>query len=110
MGSDIKIPETFRPKKNLDDNIDYLLEESAKGYNLQTVEDLDFVGEQFIKENNHSVIDTGRVHGRALAITADLEYTLKDIEEFSKKIELGTPRIIGFYISTLINRIIKDTE
>ncbi|MBU4501823.1 MAG: hypothetical protein KKA79_04470 [Nanoarchaeota archaeon] len=110
MVSEIKIPGTFRPKKSLDKNIESLLKEAEKGYKSRDVDELKKTSSQFLLENNCSMIDCKIVYDRASAMIENLEYTLKDVEELSRRTEIGVSIILGLYISALINRIITEKD
>jgi len=107
----MKIPKTFIPDKNLEQNIKSVLKmpEKRYRYNPETVEELLFLSEEFLRKKKYRDDVWYEV---GVKLTKDLNYSLKDIEELSKKINLQTkknPRF-GLYISVLINKIITEKD
>ncbi|MDP2909088.1 MAG: hypothetical protein Q8N77_04760, partial [Nanoarchaeota archaeon] len=105
----MKIPLTFVTEKNLDQKIEALLQESESvhGYNTLAVGSLAAYSKEFLKGK---VEDYDSNYKKALRLTKGLSYTLKDVEELSKRIGPGEDETLGIYLSAVINRKIRKKD
>lgn len=104
----MKLPKTFRPDKDLEDKIDKLLvkQDSSSG----KVENLFSFCELFLK-GVPNYKDLSEVCDFASGMIERVDFTKKDVEEFSKRLyEKEEYDKSGFFLSALINKVIEEKD
>ena len=106
----MKLPQDFIPEKSLEKNEEGLLEKSKLSYNPKTLNCLLDLGKKFLEKAEAGQYKD--MYGIGIESIRGLEYTLEDVEELSKKIEIGTEEDLwlGVYFSALINKVITEKD
>ncbi|MBU4503053.1 MAG: hypothetical protein KKA79_10745 [Nanoarchaeota archaeon] len=103
----MKIPSAFRPNKELEANIEDLIsDDSIREKSLRAI------------INGYSYFLEGMKYNRnntaryllGLSIAKDIKYTSKGIGLFAEQLDKDATQSSGFYISALVNNIIKEDE
>lgn len=113
----MKIPKTFIPKKNV--SIESLLRKSrinnseneVMEYNMYTVMDLLENCQKFVWELKDSY-KLDKIYEIGEDLAKKTSFTAWDINELSKRIVIkyDSERYLGFYLSALVNKIIKESN
>jgi len=105
----MKIPETFKPEKNLEENIERLIK--GPRYRPGDIRNLlqnfnEFLKQEEFLTNDYIIAQNHFVN--------KIDYRLKDVEEFVKVVPVNNDlelRRLGLYLSAMINKvIIKEDE
>ncbi|MCG2717431.1 MAG: hypothetical protein L6408_01170 [Nanoarchaeota archaeon] len=107
----MKLPKSFRPDKDLEENIQRLLESEGydqESFDSHTVEGLLMCCDDFLYECSRQM--TTPLRSVAKSVLGSATYTKNELEVLSRsmKSDDGT-NILGFFFSELINNIIDPT-
>lgn len=105
----MKVPQLFIPEKDLSKKLETFLQKPEKqyAYNPRTVEELISINKEFQEK---PWVYSDDLYKECVGLVTGLKYTLKDIEELSKRIKPEQTRLLGIYLSVLINKIIAEKE
>jgi len=108
----MRLPKTFVPQKNLDRKIESLIEKPnlRYKYNPGVVEELLVLGEEFLRTCTDEDVYKKKVYEKGVNLAGRISYSSKDVEELGNRIKPGTTKILGVYISALVNKVIKEKE
>lgn len=102
----MKLPQSFIPNKDLEKITKRILKK--KEYHPEKTAELLKSCEEFLQEQDKKCVEDTYILGQKIA--NGLSYTKKNLEEISRKIIIKREedRYLGFYLSALINKIIKE--
>jgi len=106
----MKLPKIFRPKKDMEKNIQQLLKEPK--HDEKNVENLFDECEKFLEQQkeilNHYTV---RELGKLLVKHYDEPYTKEDLEFLSRNLKYEHSQdYMGYYLSLLVNKIITKKD
>ena len=103
----LKLPKSFRPKKDLDEKIENLIK--GEYSNVDSYHALSKAGSDFLELQKYE--DCGTTYVIAEEFASNLHYGLDDVKNYAESIKIG-PAVenLGFFISALINQHIKRGE
>jgi len=100
----MKIPNTFRPEKNLQKNLEDLMSKTA--YDKRKIKRFLQSSEEFIRMYNQTS-DLTSIYTKSLKLADKLKYELKDVEVFSQVVE---EQVLGLYLTALAQNMIKEDD
>ncbi|MBU4501180.1 MAG: hypothetical protein KKA79_01195 [Nanoarchaeota archaeon] len=103
----MKLPKSFRPEKDLDSKIEDFLDSESLVYDPRVVAALLDISEEFLEQ---ACDDYDGFYDIGVGLVRGLKYGLKDVEELSKRIKYGQSKLLGIYLSVLVNKKIKEKD
>lgn len=115
----MKIPKIFIPERSLDCKVKELFEEQERKPELNKYKyDYDENNVKALLENCQKFVwelgddGMGKIYGLGKSLAKKISFTAWDVNELSKRIiiKYDSERYLGFYLSALVNKIIKEFD